>query len=143
MGLINMSYSLGFWQALLAGVYVSDKVRGGAYEHVPTSRIAEDLDIPAPSLSRILRSMQRAGIVEAKEGSGGGVRLALPPDQVSLLAILDAVEGGPLFKTGPGVAVSGETPTRRQAALESALGSADTAMRNQLEEVTLADISDS
>ena len=138
-----MSYSLGFWQALLAGVYVADKVRSGAYDHVPTSRIAEDLGIPAPSLSRLLRSLQRAGIVEAKEGSGGGVRLAQPPEAVSLVAILDAVEAGPVFRTGTGLPVSGATPERRQAALRTALGEAESAMRDSLEGVTLADITES
>ena len=59
-----MSYSLGVWQAMLAVVYVADKLERGEVEFVPTSRIAEDLGIPAPSLSRLLRSLSGAGIIE-------------------------------------------------------------------------------
>ena len=87
-----MSYSLGVWQAMQATVYVADKVQLGEFDFVPTSRLAEDLGIPAPSMARLLRSLNRAGIIETREGARGGVRLALPPDQVTLLSIVDAIE---------------------------------------------------
>ena len=135
-----MTYSLGVWQAMMATVFVADKVRLGEYEFVPTSRLADDLDIPAPSLSRILRSLNRAGIIETREGARGGVRLALPPDQVTLLQIVDAIEQQrPLFRTDASPAVTGETPTMRQKALRSALDGAEDSMRTGLE-VTIASI---
>ena len=136
-----MSYSLGLWQAILATVYVTDKVRRGDYHFVPTSRIAEDLGVPAPSLSRLLRSLNRAGIIETREGAHGGVRLAVPTDQVTLLDLLDAIEQKlPLFRTDAAPKVEGETPRRRQAAVRSALDEAETAMRGSLAEVTLESI---
>jgi len=137
-----LSYSLGVWQAMLASVYVADKVRLGRFEFVPTSRLAEDLGIPAPSLARLLRDLNRAGIIETREGARGGVRLAVPPDQVTLLAIVDAIEASlPLFRTDSAPRVTGATPTRRQAALRRALDSAEQAMRSSLEEVTIDAIS--
>ena len=137
-----MSYSLGLWQAMLATVYVADKVRLGVHEFVPTSRVAEDLDIPAPSLSRLMRSLNRAGIIETREGANGGVRLAVPADEVTLRDLLEAIEQkAPLFRTDSAPRVQGETPTMRQAALKVALGDAEAAMHSSLEEVTIADIS--
>jgi len=137
-----VSYPLGVWQAMLASVYVADKVRLGEFEFVPTSKLAEDLDIPAPSLSRLLRSLNRAGIIETREGSRGGVRLAVPPEQVSLLSVVDAIEQRlPLFRTDASPAVTGATPTRRQKDLRKALDDAEQAMRSSLEGVTIADIS--
>ena len=137
-----MSYSLGLWQAMLATVYVADKVRMGVHEFVPTSRVADDLDIPTPSLSRLMRSLNRAGIIETREGAHGGVRLAVPADQVTLLDLLEAIEQQlPLFRTDAEPRVQGETPTMRQAALKGALANAEAAMRLSLEEVTVADIS--
>lgn len=137
-----MSYALGVWQAMLATVYVADKVRLGEFEFVPTSRLAEDLGIPAPSLARLLRSLNRAGIIETREGAHGGVRLALRPEQVTLLAIVDAIEQRlPLFRTDASPRVSGITPTRRQAALRQALEGAEQAMRSSLEEVTIDTVS--
>ncbi|MEN8237964.1 MAG: Rrf2 family transcriptional regulator [Actinomycetota bacterium] len=137
-----MSYSLGVWQAMLASVYVADKVRLGEFDFVPTSKLADDLGIPAPSLSRLLRSLNRAGIIETREGSKGGVRLAVPPDQVSLLSVVDAIEQRlPLFRTDAAPNVTGRTPARRQSDLRHALDGAESAMRTALEGVTVADIS--
>ncbi len=137
-----MSYSLGVWQAMQATVYVADKVQLGEFDFVPTSRLAEDLGIPAPSMARLLRSLNRAGIIETREGARGGVRLALPPDQVTLLSIVDAIEQAlPLFRTDSAPRVTGATPTKRQAALRGALEGAEQAMRSSLEGVTIAAIS--
>jgi len=137
-----MSYSLGLWQAMLATVYVADKVRLRAHEFVPTSRVADDLDIPAPSLSRLMRSLNRAGIIETREGANGGVRLAVPAEEVTLLDLLEAIEQKlPLFRTDGEPRVQGETPTMRQAAIKDALADAEAAMRSSLGEVTVADIS--
>jgi Rrf2 family protein len=138
-----MSYSLGVWQAMLAVVYVADKLRRGEVDFVPTSRIAEDLGIPAPSLSRLLRSLGGAGILETREGVKGGVRLAITPDEVSLLDIVDAIDGETaVFRTSSDVRVTGATPERRQAALRSALDRAEAALRRELAEVTIDSISD-
>jgi len=127
---------------MLASVYVADKVRLGEFEFVPTSKLAGDLGIPAPSLSRLLRSLNRAGIIETREGSRGGVRLAVPPEDVSLLSVIDAIEQRlPLFRTDAAPRVTGETPTRRQADIRSALDGAEQAMRARLEEVSIGDIS--
>lgn len=138
----TVSYPLSVWQAMLATVYVADKVQMGEFDFVPTSRIAADLDIPAPSLARLLRSLNRAGLIETKEGAHGGVRLALFPRDVSLLSIVEAIEHStPLFRTDAAPAVTGATPTRRQRALRNALERAELAMRSSLEEVTIASIS--
>ncbi len=135
-----MTYPLGIWQAMMATVFIADKVRLGVHDFVPTSQLAQDLDIPAPSLARLLRSLNRAGIIETREGAHGGVRLALPPNQVTLRDVVEAIDQQqPLFRTDAAPAVSGATPTRRQQALRAALERAETAMRTQLE-VTIADL---
>jgi len=137
-----MSYPLGVWQAMLATVYVADKVQLGQYEFVPTNRIAADLAVPASSLARLLNGLRRAGIIETREGAQGGVRLAIPAEQVTLLDVVDAIEHRlPLFRTDAPVGVTGDTPTRRQQALREALAGAESALRLALEEVTIATIS--
>lgn len=137
-----MTYSLGLWQAMLATTYVSDKAELGDFDFIPTSKMAGDLNIPAPSLSRLLRSLNRAGIIETREGSHGGVRLARPSDQVTLLDLLEAIEQNlPLFRTDTSPNIKGETPTRRQAALRGALAEAEANMRQSLEGVTIASVS--
>jgi Rrf2 family protein len=44
-------------------------------------------------LSKIFQKLERAGIVEASGGIRGGYRLAKPADDISVLEIIDAVEG--------------------------------------------------
>lgn len=139
----QMTYSLGVWQATLATVYVADKVRRGDVEFVPTSRLADDLAIPAPSLSRLLRALSAAGIIETREGARGGVRLARDPSQVSLLDIVKAIDGETaLFRTDTRPRVEGRTPEQRQRAIRGALGDAEAALRASLREVTIESISE-
>ena len=54
--------------------------------------IARLTDMPAPYLSKIFQRLGDAGIVETKRGYKGGVKLARPPAEISLLAIDAAVE---------------------------------------------------
>jgi len=58
-----------------------------------TAEIARCARVPKPYLAKILQALARRGIVHAKRGVGGGVTLARPPDQISLLDIVEAVEG--------------------------------------------------
>lgn len=128
-----MSYPLGVWQAMLATLFIADKMSLGEYDFVPTNQIAADLDIPTPSLARLIRELNRAGIIETREGARGGVRLAVPPDRVRLLDVVDAIEQQrPLFRTDAAPAVTGEPPTLRQATLRSALTAAEQALRREL-----------
>lgn len=136
-----MSYSLGVWQAMLATVFVADKVRLGDDDFVPTSKLSQDLAIPAPSLSRLLRALSGAGIIETREGVRGGVRLARDPALVSLLDIVDAIDGkGSLFRTDSAPRVRGRVPSRRQHSLRRALDQSEKAMRASLMEVTIESI---
>jgi Rrf2 family protein len=139
-----MSYPLSIWQSILATAYVADKVQLGVFEFVPTGQIAADLGIPAPSLARIMRSLTGSGIIETREGAKGGVRLAIAPEKVSLLAIVDSVDSGRgLFRTDSAVNVSGPIPAKRQTAIREALSGAEERLRASLEEVTIADIAGS
>lgn len=61
--------------------------------------IAGLTDLPAPYLSKIFQRLADAGIVDSKRGYKGGVRLALPPSEITLLQINAAVEGGRVGET--------------------------------------------
>ena len=56
-------------------------------------RIATDTGIPQPYLSKILHSLVRAGIVSAKRGSTGGFCLAIESQNITMLQVVEAVEG--------------------------------------------------
>jgi Rrf2 family protein len=50
--------------------------------------------LPAPYTRRIVGDLVKAGILHTARGTGGGISLARPATAISLLDILDAVEGG-------------------------------------------------
>jgi len=63
-------------------------------DHVQTaSALAEQTHIAAPTVSKLLKQLQRAALVSSTRGLHGGYQLARPATQISAAAILDALEG--------------------------------------------------
>lgn len=50
--------------------------------------------MPEAFVAQILRELGRAGIVEGRRGAGGGFRLSVPAEEVSVLAVVEALDGG-------------------------------------------------
>lgn len=66
----------------------------GPLEQPPSSRdLAEMQGVPPAFLKKIFPKLEKAGIVEASGGIRGGYRLARPAEQISVLDVVDAVEG--------------------------------------------------
>ncbi|HXS21892.1 MAG TPA: SUF system Fe-S cluster assembly regulator [Steroidobacteraceae bacterium] len=55
--------------------------------------LAEQTHIAAPTVSKLLKQLQRAGLVASTLGLHGGYQLARPATEISAAAILDAMEG--------------------------------------------------
>jgi Rrf2 family protein len=58
-------------------------------------KIAEEMKIPPRFLPQIMGDLTRAGLVEAHPGRAGGYKLAKPASTVTLLTVIEAVEGDP------------------------------------------------
>lgn len=138
-----MSYSLAFSQAIIVVLYVADKLQQGIYDFVPTKQLSEDLNIAGPTAVKILQSLNRVGLIETREGTRGGVRLAAPASDITILDILNAIENErPLFRSDLHVRATGEKPTRARQEISNLLASAEEAMKNKLEELTVKDLLD-
>jgi Rrf2 family iron-sulfur cluster assembly transcriptional regulator len=59
-----------------------------------TAEIADRTQIPPGYLSKVLRILSQAGLLEARRGIGGGFMLAKEPATMSVLDVLSAVDGG-------------------------------------------------
>jgi Rrf2 family protein len=59
----------------------------------PTSRIAEEQNIPSSFLAKIVSQLSVAGIVQTSRGARGGVSLAKPAPEISLLDVVEAIDG--------------------------------------------------
>src|ERR1700684_3008478 len=49
--------------------------------------------IAAPTVSKLLKQLHKAGLLTSTRGLHGGYQLARPPGQITVAAILDALEG--------------------------------------------------
>ncbi|HSW40942.1 MAG TPA: Rrf2 family transcriptional regulator [Patescibacteria group bacterium] len=70
-----------------------------ALTHAPSGRllsvrrIAQEMSIPVRFLPQVMGDLMAAGLVEAATGRSGGYRLARPPEAITLLDVVEAVEG--------------------------------------------------
>ncbi len=55
--------------------------------------ISEHQNIPKRFLEQILNDLKSAGIVQSRRGVAGGYRLARPPQEITLAAVVRHVEG--------------------------------------------------
>ena len=65
----------------------------GPHEKAATSQIAEDQDIPLSFLAKIIAQLSVAGILQTMRGARGGVTLARAPEEISLLDVVEAIDG--------------------------------------------------
>ena len=101
---------------------------------VSSRQLAEDGQMPERFLLQILRNLVAHGILESTRGVDGGYSLERTPDQISLLEVIEAVEG-PLTSTLPlGEGLSSVSKSR----LEDALAEVTELARRQLQAVKLA-----
>ncbi len=62
-------------------------------ERVFSSEIARQQGVPAPFLTKILARLAAAGIVTTQRGVHGGIRLTRPAEQITLLQVVEAIDG--------------------------------------------------
>ncbi len=85
---MRISRSAGY--ALLAMGYIA---RHRGKNIVSSQSISKDYDIPLEYLLKILQQMVRANILRSKRGPRGGFSLAKPANRITMLHIIEAVDG--------------------------------------------------
>ena len=113
---------------------------------LPASRLAEYHDVPPAYLAKALQAMAAAGIVESRSGPRGGYRLARPATDITLLEIVQAVDGpGTAFRCselrqrGPG-AIDEPGAYRVKCGIARAMWRAEDAWRAELAATTVSDM---
>jgi Rrf2 family protein len=112
---------------------------------LPTNRLAEFHGVPGAYLAKHLQAMSRAGILVAGTGPRGGYRLARPPADVSVLDVVEAVDGeDPAFecleirRRGPTAVPAREY--RTMCGIHRVMVEADAAWRAELARTSLAEL---
>lgn len=100
--------------------------------------IADAYGISESHLMKVVHHLAKSGVVESIRGKGGGIRLALPPEQIRLGRVVREAEG-----SGPIVECLGEHDTCRitpNCKLAGVLSKAFGALYATLDEYTLGDL---
>ena len=85
-----MKFSLKSEYAILALLDMAINVDGGP---IHVRAIAARRSIPVKFLEQVMSALKKAGLVESIRGAQGGYILARNPDQISLVDIIEAIEG--------------------------------------------------
>jgi Rrf2 family protein len=76
--------------AMRAVMYLS---KLGPEKRAATSQIASEQRIPPSFLAKIVSQLSVAGLLQTSRGARGGVSLARPPEEISLLEVVEAIDG--------------------------------------------------
>lgn len=57
------------------------------------AELAAGLHLAVPTVSKLLKQFAKAGLVSSQRGARGGYALARPAEEISAVAIIDAIEG--------------------------------------------------
>ena len=60
---------------------------------VMAAKVAKAYDIPLEYLLKIMQQLVRANVLNSKRGPGGGFSLARPATEITMLEIVEAVDG--------------------------------------------------
>ncbi len=103
--------------------------------HRAATELAERTRLSRPTVSKILKGLQRAGMVISSRGSHGGYRLARDPQQITAAQILDVFEGPIAITECSGA--SSQCGIERLCRVGGAWQRINAAIRRALEDVTL------
>lgn len=103
---------------------------------VPCSQIASKGDMPERFLLQVLRSLVNHGVLRSTRGVDGGYMLIRSPDEISLLDVIEAIEG-PLDSKLP-IPAAPEDFTQQN--LQKALQEVTATARQQLESIKISQL---
>ena len=112
---------------------------------LPAPRLAEYHGVPSAYLAKHLQALARAGVLETVKGPRGGYRLARPPAEITVLDVVEAIDGDePAFRCseirrrGPAAVPAREY--RQLCGIHRVFTRADDAWRAELAATTIADL---
>lgn len=104
--------------------------------------ISEEQNIPKKFLEQILNDLRNLGVVQSRRGAGGGYRLALPPEEVNLAAVVRHITGAlaPVSCASENFYERCTCPDETRCAIREVMKEVRAAVVNIMEHVTVADL---
>jgi Rrf2 family transcriptional regulator, cysteine metabolism repressor len=105
---------------------LAELARSGGAGPVPIGEIARRREIPVQFLEGLFATLRRAGILQSQRGVKGGYSFARPPEELTVLEVVEALEG----------TLGTDASRQGGAVFAEAIG----ALRDQLAAVTIAEV---
>ncbi|HEX2414577.1 MAG TPA: Rrf2 family transcriptional regulator [Thermoleophilaceae bacterium] len=99
---------------------LTELARRGGSAPVPIGEIARAREIPVQFLEGLFATLRRSGILQSQRGVKGGYSFARPPEDVTVLEVVELLEG----ELGTDTAASGPIWTEAVDAVKNVLGAA-------------------
>jgi Rrf2 family protein len=96
---------------------------------VPIGELARRRDVPVQFLEQLFAVLRRAGVISSQRGVKGGYRFARDPADVSVLEIVELLDG-PLGRDGEGVFADAAEAARKVLAATSLADVIDRELRD-------------
>ena len=128
---MKISRSTGY--GLLAAGYIAKNEKEGI---VLSQTISKEYDIPLEYLLKILQQLVRANLLRSKRGPRGGFVLAKAANKITMLEIIEAVDGPMMSQLNLEEHAKGKFSSKAEKAYEQGLSAA----RNVYQRVTLASL---
>jgi Rrf2 family cysteine metabolism transcriptional repressor len=106
---------------------LAELARRGPSAPVPIGEIAKARDIPVQFLEGLFATLRRAGILQSQRGVKGGYSFARPPSEITVLEVVERLEG----ELGADAEENG-----------AVWSEAVTAVKNVLSSTTIADVAE-
>lgn len=121
------------------GVVVLSQMSHRQEELTTAPELAEATGLPAPMVSKIMKSLARSDLVISHRGVHGGYTLARGPEEISVAAIVEALEG-PVALTACVEASDAHCRVESLCPIRGGWEKVNGAIREALEAVSLADL---
>ena len=72
---------------------LAELARRGSDQPVPIGELARSRDIPVQFLEGLFATLRRAGVLQSQRGVKGGYLFARPPTEVTVLEVVELLEG--------------------------------------------------
>ncbi|WP_405153614.1 RrF2 family transcriptional regulator [Paenibacillus sp. FSL K6-0108] len=136
-----MAYSTALSQGISILLYIHALSEENCSNYLSTKLISEQLNIPVPTTVKVIRNLNNAKLTMAKEGAKGGILLAQPLSEITMLDVFLAVEPGKdLFKVHIDVTLQGQDVDDVKQKVIHHLEGAEIAMQNYLKDIRLTDL---
>jgi FeS assembly SUF system regulator len=104
-----------------------------------SQHVSERTGIPLPTVSKIMKNLNKAGLVSSQRGAGGGYTLGRKPAEITIADVIQAVEG-PIALTACADTSDEHCGIEAVCPMQGKWNRVNTAVRAALTDVTLADM---